>query len=143
MCEAFAFHPPRSHGVVRSRRWGTALLPDRTVVTIADVGQASPFRLKIGSNGMPCLTHRERFVAEVSFPPATALFEQKTSRGVPFRDIVTMQGWDVLVFAYLWPCEFAKARMACKYCHCGNFTQQAVIEGRFEDFMVPPRTWPK
>ena len=108
-------------------------------MTLADVGHVSPFQLKIGSNGTPCLTHRDRFVTEVSFPPATTLFEQKTSRGVPFCDIASMQGWDVLVFAYLWPCEFAKARMACKYCHCGHFTQQEIIEGRFEDFRVDAR----
>jgi hypothetical protein len=114
------------------------LLPDRTVVGISDVGRASPFRLKLGSNGKPCLVHREAFIAEVGFPPPTALFEQKTSRGTPFLDLVAMQGWDVLVFAYLWPCEFAKARMACQFCHCGHYTQQAVIEGRLENFLVPP-----
>jgi len=124
--------------LMNRRRWGAGLLPDRTVVSIADVGEASPFRLKIGSHGAPCLTHRHRFVAEISFPPATKLFEQTTSRGTPFRDIAAVQGWDVLIFPYLWHCEFAKARMACKFCHCGNFTQQAVIDGTLEDFVVSP-----
>jgi hypothetical protein len=114
------------------------LLPDRTVVGISDVGQASPFRLKVGTNGKPCLTHAEELVAEVDFPPATALLQQKTSRGTPFCDVAAVQGWDVLIFPYLWHCEFAKARMACKFCGCGNFTQQAVIDGTFEDFMVLP-----
>ena len=29
--------------------------------------------------------------------------------------------------------------MACKFCHCGNYTQQAAIEGRAEDFLIDPR----
>ncbi|MGO8745692.1 MAG: radical SAM protein [Thermoguttaceae bacterium] len=139
VCETFASNYRVPTPLRNRRRWGTGLLPDRTVVTLADVAETSPFHLKIGSNGTPCLTHRDRFVTEISFPPATSLFEQKTSRGVPFCDIASMQGLDVLVFAYLWPCEFAKARMACKYCHCGHFTQQEIIEGRFEDFCVDAR----
>lgn len=133
VCEAFRSTHRVPREVRKRRRWGTLLLPDRTVVSISDVGQASPFRLKIGPNGAPCLTFGEEFVAEVDFPPATSLFEQKTSRGVPFGELAAMQGWDTLVLGYLWPCEFAKARMACKFCHCGNNTQQATIEGRSDD----------
>jgi len=139
VCEAFGSTHRVPRDVRKRRRWGTLLLPDRTVASISDVGQASPFGLKIGPNGAPCLTHRKQFLAEVTFPPATALFEQKTSRGVPFRDLASMQGWDVLVLGYLWPCEFAKARMACKFCHCGNNTQQAAMEGRADDVVGSPR----
>jgi hypothetical protein len=138
VCDAFRSTHRVPIAVREERRWGVFLLPDRTVVGISDVGKASPFRLKVGGNGKPCLTYGEEVVAEVTLPPATALFEQETSRGTPFCDVAAVQGWDVLIFPYLWHCELAKARMACKYCHCGNFTQQAVIDGTLEDFMVPP-----
>jgi hypothetical protein len=138
VCEPLQATCRSPRDVRKRRRSGALMLPDGMMVGIADVGPASPFRLKLGSNGAPCLTHREKFLAEVAFPPATALLEQTTSRGVPFHELVGMQGWDVLVFAYLWPCEFAKAQKACKFCHCGNTTQQAASEGRTEDFVASP-----
>ena len=79
VCEAFAADCRVPMAIrQQGRRWGTALLPDRTVFAVADVGPASPFGLKVGANGRPCLTHRDRCLAEVTLPPATALFEQKT-----------------------------------------------------------------
>ena len=137
VCEAFK-HSHRVPADIRKRRrrWGTLFLPDQTVVSISDVGDASPFRLTIGSGGTPCLTHRDEFVTEVSFPPATRLFEQTTSNGVPFQEIGALQGRDVLALGYLWPCEFAKARLACKFCICGNHTQQAVIDGHADDHIA-------
>jgi hypothetical protein len=59
-------------------------LPDGTVVHIADVGAAAPFELALGAEGAPRLRHRGNFVADVSFPPATSFYRQRTSRGVPF-----------------------------------------------------------
>lgn len=124
---------------VRKRRLsGTLLLPDRTVVGIASNDEGSPFALKLASGGTPCLTHRGEFLSEISFPPATALFEQTTSRGVPFRDLAAMQGWDVLALGYLWPCEYARARQACKFCHCGNSTQETLAEGGTEELVATP-----
>ncbi len=138
VCEVFRATHRAPKDVRKRRRSGTLLLPDRTVVGIADNDPASPFRLRIGSRGTPCLSFGDDFLAEVTFPPATALFEQTTSRGVPFGDLAAMQGWDVLVLGYLWPCQYAQARMACKFCHCGNITQQAAIEGKAAEGVAAP-----
>lgn len=136
LCAAFA----RTHRVPRNRRKrrrsGTLLLPDRTVVGVADNTPQSPFRLTISAGGTPCLTHGEEWITEVSFPPATALFEQTTSRGVPFAELAALQGWDVLALGYLWPCVYAKARLACKFCHCGNHTQEGLVAGRTDDIVA-------
>jgi len=114
-------------------------LPDGTVVHVADIGAAAPFELTLGSEGKPWLCHGGKFVAEVSFPPATAFYGQQTSRGVPFLGMAVLQGRDVLAFPYLWPCEFAKAGLACKFCHCGNFTQQQSLSGMHQDFQFTPQ----
>ena len=139
VCEALSRTRRAPRDVRKRRRSGVLLLPDRTVVGVAGNDPATPFRVRMGDGGAPCLTWGDEFLAEVTFPPATALFEQTTSRGVPFRDVAAMQGWDVLVLGYLWPCEFARARMACKYCHCGNYTQEAAVAGRMDDVLATPR----
>ena len=120
-------------------RCSVFFLPDGTVIHLADVGPAAPFRLAIGSGGVPCLLHDGDFVTELSLPPRTAFYDQTTTRGVPFRGMAVLQGRDVLSFPYLWPCEIAKAGLACKFCHCGNFTQQQVAEGTHRDFIVAPQ----
>jgi len=114
------------------------LLPDGTVVHIADIGAAAPFELALGPEGKPWLGHGGSLVAEVSFPPVTAFYRQRTSRGIPFLGMAVLQGRDVLAFPYLWPCEFAKAGLACKFCHCGNFTQQQSLSGTQQDFHFSP-----
>lgn len=113
-------------------------LPDNTVVHIADVGPTAPFHLRVDRDGRPCLLHDDDFVTHVSLPPKTDFYSQRTSRGVPFRGMAVLQGHDVLSFPYLWPCEFAKARLACKFCHYGNFTQQQSIEGKSQDVVFTP-----
>ncbi|NLX99106.1 MAG: hypothetical protein GXY83_23450 [Rhodopirellula sp.] len=119
-----------SHRISRDPLQCSALfLPDGTVVHIADIGAAAPFELSLGPRGNPCLLHRGEFVADVSLPSPTAFYRQRTSRGVPFLGMAVLQGQDVLAFPYLWPCELAKAGLACAFCHCGNFTQQQSFSG--------------
>lgn len=133
VCEAMRTTCRVPRTVLNRRKWGAMILPDETVVNVADVGQPTPFHLKLGRGGSPCLEMNGRFLTDVAFPPATALFDQTTSTGRPFRDFASMQGRDVLTFAYLWPCAFAKARLACKFCHRGNDTQRRVATGMDED----------
>lgn len=121
------------------RACNTMFLPDSTVVHIADVGSAAPFHLELGAGGSPRLTCGGAFVTEVSFPPSVDFYRQRTSRGVLFGDLAVLQGRDSLAFPYLWPCEFAKARQACKFCHCGNYTQQQCDEGTWQDFEFTPQ----
>lgn len=113
-------------------------LPDQTVVHIADIGPASPFRIVVGPGQSLQLLYCESFVAEITLPPASAFYRQTTSRGVPFRGMAVLQGHDVLTFPYLWPCDFAKAGHACRFCHCGSRTQAQWAAGAHEDLIFTP-----
>jgi len=108
------------------------LLPGNIVVHLAAVGVSSPFSVGIGENGRPFLAHRGEVVTEVSFPSKTRFYEQRTSNGRPFRGMGVLQGMDVLSFAYLWPCEYARAGLACQFCHTGGYSQQLAKEGKPE-----------
>lgn len=114
-------------------------LPDNTVVHIVDIGPKAPFHLALGPEGEPCLLHGDDFITAVSLPPKTDFYGQRTSRGIPFRGMAVLQGHDVVSFPYLWPCELAKARLACKFCHYGNFTQQQSVEGTYQEVVFPPQ----
>jgi len=104
-------------------------LQDKTVVHIANIGPAARFQLGLGGDGELRLLHDGQFVTHVDLPPASAFYRQTTSRGVPFKGLAVLQGHDVLAFPYLWPCEFAKAGQACRFCHCGAYTQQQATMG--------------
>ena len=114
-------------------------LPDGTVAHVAAIGPAAPFRVTLGAEGKALLSYHDEFLTEVTFPPATAFYRQQTSRGVPFRGLAVLQGHDVLSFPYLWPCEFAKAGLACKFCHCGNYTQYQTGVGVPADIDFTPQ----
>ena len=114
-------------------------LPDGTVVHIANLGPAAPFQLTLGPEKALHLLRAGEFVTEVSLPKATGFYRQRTSRSVPFRGLAVLQGHDVLAFPYLWPCEFAKAGQACKFCHCGNYTQGQTPVGVGEDVAFTPQ----
>ena len=114
-------------------------LPDGTVAHIAEIGPAAPFQVTLDTAGRACLSYNGAYLTEVSFPKFTSFYRQQTSRGVPFRGMAVLQGHDVLSFPYLWPCEFAKAGMACKFCHCGNYTQYQSGMGIPADISFTPR----
>jgi hypothetical protein len=108
------------------------VLPDNVVVHMTDVGPASPFRLGIAANGNASLSFEGTPVTEVSFPPKTDFYRQRTSTGRPFLGMAVLQGLDVLSFPYLWPCTYARAGQACQFCHCGGFSEQLALEGKPE-----------
>jgi hypothetical protein len=114
-------------------------LPDNTVIHVADIGPTAPFQLALGPEGKPCLVHGDDFITAVSLPAKTDFYKQRTSRGVPFHGMAVLQGHDVLSFPYLWPCELAKAGLACKFCHYGNFTQRQSMEGTHQEVVVTPQ----
>ena len=105
------------------------ILPGNVVVHMTDVGPASPFRLGITGNGNASLSFEGTPVTEVSFPPTTDFYRQRTSTGRPFLGMAVLQGLDVLSFPYLWPCTYARAGQACQFCHCGGFSEQLAREG--------------
>lgn len=115
------------------------LLPDDTVVHMTHVGPTSPFSLNVAEGGGACLAHKGEFLADVSFPPKTRFYEQRTSNGFPFLGTAVLQGLDVLSFPYLWPCEYARAGFACQFCHCGAYTLGLVREGK----KLPPSPTPQ
>lgn len=106
------------------------ILPDRTIAHLANVGDRSPFSLVVGDGGAPVLRYEGRDVTEVSLPPATAFYEQRTSCGTPFKGNAVLQGLDVLSFPCLWPCEYAAAGYACQFCNAGNCMQAMAEAGQ-------------
>ena len=115
------------------------LLPGNIVVHLAAVGPQSPFDLRLSDSGQAYLAHRDEFVTEVTFPPATRFYEQHTSSGRPFRGMGVLQGVDVLSFAYLWSCEYAQAGLACQFCHTGGYTEQLFRAGQTEPSFPTPQ----
>jgi Zn-finger protein len=99
------------------------------VVHVANIGPAARFSLSLDADGALALLHDGQFVTNVYLPPASAFYRQTTSRGVGFRGLAVLQGHDALAFPYLWPCEYARAGQACRFCHCGNYTQQQAALG--------------
>ncbi|MBN2271669.1 MAG: radical SAM protein [Sedimentisphaerales bacterium] len=119
------------------------ILPDGTIVHITDVAMhmsylknaisleslrniryalhiRTPFRLVVSHGGSAVLLHNGEQVTEVSFPPASRFYEQKTSGGLPYLGNAVLQGRDFLSFQCLWPCDYAKAGYPCQFCYSGG-----------------------
>ena len=99
------------------------ILPDQTVVHIADIGPGARFHLAVRPDGNLQLLHQGESVTEVSLPKASDFYSRTTAGGVPFRGLAVLEGHDMLAFPYLWACGYAFGDMACKFCHCGIYTQ--------------------
>jgi hypothetical protein len=137
--EVYAALSP-THRISRDpRECNGLILPDQTVVHLADLGAAAPFHLRVGAGNSLRLLHEDQLVTEVFLPKKTAFYQQKTARGVSFRGMAVLQGHDVLAFPYLWPCAYAQAGAACKFCHCGNYTQRQAATGPAEEALFSPR----
>jgi DNA-binding PadR family transcriptional regulator len=123
----------------------TLFLPDKTVVHIANIGPTARFQLRMvsgrsgGAGKFAQLCYDAQPVTQIGLPTASAFYRQKTSRGLPFRGMAVLQGHDVLVFPYLWPCDYAKAGQPCRFCHLGNMTQRQWAAGRHDDAGFTPR----
>jgi len=53
---------------------------------------------------------------EVTFPEASAYYQQQTVAGHPFGSIAVLEGRSTLAFFYLWSCEYIKTRETCSFC---------------------------
>ncbi|HBT78000.1 MAG TPA: hypothetical protein DEB39_13990 [Planctomycetaceae bacterium] len=123
-----------THRISRDpRSCNTLFLGDHVPVYLARIGKEARFHL-IVSEGRPVLTHDGNFVTEVSLPPGTEFYAQRTSSGLPFGRLAILQGLDMLAFSYLWPCELAKSINQCRFCHSGNTTSQMVQAETWQDF---------
>lgn len=105
------------------------ILPGDVVVHMTDVGPMSPFRLEAVANGNANLLYQGTPVTDVSFPPPTDFYRQRTSTGRPFLGMAVLQGLDVLSFPYLWSCIHARSGQACQFCHCGGFNERLARNG--------------
>ncbi len=127
----------KTHRIFREpRACNTMFLGDHVPVFLARTDETARFHLTV-IDGEPTLTHDGNFVTTVLLPPKTGFFAQKTRTGLPFGMLATIQGWDMLAFAYLWPCELAKTNNQCRFCHSGNFTNQMVQAKTWQDFAYP------
>ncbi len=138
------------------------LLPDGTVVQMTDlalhmrylkkaillealrnirhtVRLRTPFTLDVPPEGAPVLFHNGEPVTEVAFPPASRFYEQKTSGGLPFLGNAVLQGVDFLSFQCLWPCEYAKAGYACRFCYSGGIAERLARKGKPDPRLPTPR----
>ncbi|MBM4025231.1 MAG: hypothetical protein FJ280_07460 [Planctomycetes bacterium] len=84
----------------------------------------TPFTLDLSSDGRPILLHDGALITEVSFPPASRFYEQRTSSGLPYLGNAVLQGLDFLSFQCLWPCQFAKTGHACQFCYSGGVVER-------------------
>ncbi len=123
------------------------ILPDKTIVQLTDIAfhmnyvksaiswsnmkqlkymsqMNTPFKLDLSDTGEPALLFDGEKVTSVDFPPKSYFYEQKTSSGLPYIGNAVLQGFDVLSFQCLWPCEYAKAGYACQFCYSGGVTQE-------------------
>lgn len=121
----------------------TVIFPDGTIVQLTDLAfhmayirsamswdmlkqvrylseMKTPFRLDLDSDGLPALWNGPEKLVNVTFPPATAFYNQKTRSGLPFIGNAVLQGLDWLSFQLLWKCDYACAGEPCQYCYSGG-----------------------
>jgi hypothetical protein len=84
----------------------------------------TPFSLEVSPEGHPVLLYNDTFVTQVSLPPASRFYAQKTSSGLPFLGNAVLQGVDFLSFPCLWPCDFARTGNACQFCYSGGMAER-------------------
>lgn len=76
----------------------------------------SPFALGLDAGGQVCLFHEGTRLTEVTFPPATTYYDQKTRAGNPFGSLAVLEGVGTLAFFYLWRCQYIQTKETCSFC---------------------------
>jgi hypothetical protein len=90
------------------------ILPGEVAVHLHGNDQ-SRFALGL-ENGNPVLFEDGIPVAAVTFPQASAYYQQKTSAGNLFGSVAVLEGRSTLAFFYLWSCEYIKTHETCSFC---------------------------
>jgi hypothetical protein len=129
----------RVRGLADPTGCNCAILPDGVLVHMTHLGPGLPFTMDVDDSGNAYIAHKGQFLTNVTFPPKTEFYEQRTSSGMPFGQLAVLQGLDVLSFAYLWPCEFAQRGLPCQFCYPGVETAERAREGEAE----PPSPTPQ
>ncbi|MGO9112754.1 MAG: radical SAM protein [Thermoguttaceae bacterium] len=91
------------------------ILPGDVAVHLT-VNDASPFALDLDDDGRVCLLHCGTRLTEVSFPPATKYYRQRTREGRPFGAFAVLEGTGLMAFFYMWPCEYIRTQETCEFC---------------------------
>jgi hypothetical protein len=99
----------------------------------------TPFTLDLSQDGRPILLHNGTLVTEVSFPPASRFYEQRTSSDLPYLGNAVLQGMDFLSFQCLWPCQFAKTGHACQFCYSGGVAERLSKRNKPDPPVPTPR----
>jgi hypothetical protein len=99
----------------------------------------TPFTLEVSPEGKPVLLHNNRVVTEVTFPPASDFYNQRTSSGLPFLTNAVLQGIDFLSFHCLWTCQYAKAGYACQFCYSGGAAERRGRKKKPDPSVPTPR----
>lgn len=131
----------------------SCILPDGTVVQLTDLAfhmayirssmnwglmsqlrylpqPATPFSLVISNNDQAMLRYKKQDLTEVSFPPPSRFYEQKTSSGLPFVGNAVLQGKEWLSLQCLWRCDYACAGEPCQYCYSGGVFEALTKKGK-------------
>ena len=118
-------YPARVHGAVAGRArleppsnsyaCNCLILPGEVAVHLT-INDASPFALDLDDEGRVCLWHQGTRLTEVSLPPTTQYYKQRTREGRPFGAFAVLEGMGVMAFFYLWPCEYVRTRETCEFC---------------------------
>jgi hypothetical protein len=91
------------------------ILPGEVAVHL-QANPQSPFALALDDNGAPALFYQDKKITEVTFPPRSDYYTQKTSAGTPFGSIAVLEGMSTLAFFYLWKCQYIQTKETCTFC---------------------------
>lgn len=91
------------------------ILPGEVAVHL-QANPQSPFALGLDEDDTICLFHEGVRIADVTFPPASAYYAQKTSAGTPFGSIAVLEGVSTLAFFYMWRCQYIQTKETCTFC---------------------------
>jgi hypothetical protein len=91
------------------------ILPGEVAVHL-NANPESRFSLKAEERGQIGLYEEHLRLSDVTFPAASAYYQQKTSAGNLFGSIAVLEGRSTLAFFYLWPCQYIKTNETCSFC---------------------------
>lgn len=129
--------PTSPNAGVASRRGGAGpsdhkavIVDGHTIMVPVHTSSAwsSPFVAKApDAEGRSSLTRGSIPIADISFPKAPRFYERATKDGIPYSQIATLHGSDVLATTVLQTCiRYESRRKTCKFCAIG----QSLAAGR-------------
>ena len=129
--------PTSPNGGVASRRGGAGpsdhkavIVDGHTIMVPVHTSSAwqSPFVAQApDAEGRSALTRGSIPIANISFPKSPNFYKRSTAEGIPYSQIATLHGSDVLATTVLQTCiRYESRRKTCKFCAIG----QSLAAGR-------------